>query len=185
MEGNINRNYTPEYVDRLLPNQIFVFGSNTLGYHTGGASRMALNRLGAIWGQAESLKGHSNAISVDYGKGRVAPDIKFNVHKFIEFAKEHPDMQFLVTRVGCGIAGFTDIEMVEYFKEALTMNNGLLPSCIVNALKGDVKTYDLDRFLKAQDSEYGSYPKALNKKIRAQRGTMDMVHLSSNQRAGA
>ena len=48
-------NYTPDYVDNLQPNQVFVFGSNILGYHTGGASRMAYKNFGAIWGQPEGI----------------------------------------------------------------------------------------------------------------------------------
>ena len=60
--------FTPDYVESLLSKQIFVFGSNTLGYHTGGASKTARKKFGAVWGQAEGLQGQSYAIPVDYGK---------------------------------------------------------------------------------------------------------------------
>ena len=60
--------YTPDYIDSLLPKQIFVFGSNALGYHTGGASGIARKKFGAVWGQAEGLQGQCYAIPVDYGK---------------------------------------------------------------------------------------------------------------------
>lgn len=69
MDDKEYKGYTPDYIDRLLPSQIFVFGSNTLGYHTGGASGTARKKFGAVWGQAEGLQGQSYAIPVDYGKG--------------------------------------------------------------------------------------------------------------------
>lgn len=162
MEKKEYLGYTPEYIDRLLPNQIFVFGSNALGYHTGGASGTARKRFGAVWGQAEGIQGQSYAIPVDYGKGNVAPDIQPNVDRFIAYAKAHPENLFLVTRVGCGIAGFTDKEMAEHFRDALTMNNVSLPRSFVNALQnGDEQDFDLERFVKAQEDVYGSYQKAL------------------------
>ena len=124
MEEREYMGYTPDYIDRLLPNQVFVFGSNAMGYHTGGASRMAYKRFGAIWGQAEGLQGQSYAIPVDFGKMmRHAPDIKTYVDRFIGFAKANPEKFFLVTRVGCGVAGYTDEEMSRYFKETLDLKN--------------------------------------------------------------
>lgn len=159
--------YTPDYIDRLLPNQIFVFGSNALGYHSGGASGTARKRFGAIWGQAEGVQGQSYAIPVDFGKGNVAPDIQPYVNRFIAYAKMHPENHFLVTRVGCGIAGFTEKEMAEHFREALTMNNVSLPRSFVNALQGgEEQDFDLERFEKAQEKGYGSYQEALDE-IRA------------------
>lgn len=162
MEEKKYMGYTPDYIDRLLPNQIFVFGSNALGYHTGGASGTARKKFGAIWGQAEGIQGQSYAIPVDFGKGNVAPNIQPYVDRFIVYAKAHPDNHFFVTRVGCGIAGFTDQEMAEYFREALTMNNVSLPRSFVNALQnGSNQDFDLERFIKAQDDVYGSYLEAL------------------------
>ena len=109
--------YTPDYIDTLLPRQIFVFGSNALGYHTGGASGTARKKFGAVWGQAEGLQGQSYAIPVDYGKNiRKDAEVKAAVSRFVAFAKVHPDLFFLVTRVGCGIAGFTNEEIAPLFK---------------------------------------------------------------------
>ena len=154
--------YTPEYIDRLLPNQIFVFGSNVLGYHTGGASGTARKRFGAVWGQAEGIQGQSYAIPVDFGKGNVTPDIQPYVDRFIVYAKAHPENHFLVTRVGCGIAGFTDKEMAEHFRDALSMNNISLPRSFVNALQNDAEQdFDLERFVKAQEG-HCSYNEALD-----------------------
>lgn len=154
--------YTPDYIDTLLPKQIFVFGSNALGYHTGGASGTARKKFGAVWGQAEGLQGQCYAIPVDYGKNvRKDGEVRAAVGRFVTFAKEHPDLFFLVTRVGCGIAGYNDEEMAQFFIDALELNNVCLPKSFVEALGGGV-SYDLDRFSEAQQIEY---PQAL-KEIR-------------------
>ena len=147
--------YTPDYIERLLPRQIFVFGSNALGYHTGGASGTARKKFGAIWGQAEGLQGQSYAIPVDYGKNvRRDADVKKAVERFIAFAKEHTELFFFVTRVGCGIAGYHDEEMAPFFKGALVLKNVCLPKSFVDALQGDDINYDLERFVKAQKYNY-------------------------------
>ena len=162
MEEKEYLGYTPDYIDRLLPNQVFVFGSNALGYHTGGASRMAYKRFGAIWGQAEGLQGQSYAIPVDFGKmTRTPPNIKPYIDRFINFAKTNSERFFLVTRVGCGVAGYTDEEMAQHFKAALNLKNVSLPKSFVEALKGEKPHYDLERFVKAQNSGWGSYAEAL------------------------
>lgn len=147
--------FTPDYIDTLLPNQIFVFGSNTLGYHTGGASGTARKRFGAIWGQPEGLQGQSYAIPVDYGRNvRKDTEVKSAVERFITFAKEHSDFFFLVTRVGCGIAGYQDKEMALFFKEALELKNVSLPKSFVETLGLGEIDFDLNRFIEAQDTGY-------------------------------
>ncbi len=156
MEDNNYLGFTPDYIDSLLPNQIFVFGSNALGYHTGGASGTARKKFGAIWGQAEGLQGQSYAIPVDFGRNvRKDTEVKDAVGRFIEFAKEHPDLFFYVTRVGCGIAGYHDDEMAQFFKDALELNNISLPKSFVDALSSGRVNYDLERFLEAQEMDYG------------------------------
>ena len=57
MEDKDALGFTPDYIDRLLPGQIFVFGSNSLGYHTGGASRTARKKFGAVWGNGVGFQG--------------------------------------------------------------------------------------------------------------------------------
>ena len=161
MEENGYTGFTPDYIDKLLPNQIFVFGSNTLGYHTGGASGTARKKFGAVWGQAEGLQGQSYAIPVDFGKGiRKDNEVKASVEKFIAFAKENEKLFFFVTRIGCGLGGYRDDEMANFFKAALDVKNICLPKSFVDALKGGEINYDLDRFIKAQDSEMYTYTQA-------------------------
>ncbi len=146
--------YTPDYIDTLLPKQIFVFGSNALGYHTGGASGTARKKFGAVWGQAEGLQGQCYAIPVDYGKNvRKDGEVRAAVGRFVTFAKEHPDLFFLVTRVGCGIAGYHDDEMAQFFIDALELKNVSLPKSFVEALGGGV-SFDLNRYLEAQQLDY-------------------------------
>lgn len=163
MEEKEYLGYTPDYIDRLLPKQVFVFGSNALGYHTGGASGTARKKFGAVWGQAEGLQGQSYAIPVDFGKDvRKDNEVKAAVDRFIAFAKEHTELFFLVTRVGCGIAGYHDEEMAQFFKEALELKNVSLPKSFVDALGGEEVDYSLERFIKAQDFGWATYSKALS-----------------------
>ena len=149
--------FTPDYIDTLLPGQIFVFGSNALGYHTGGASGTARKRFGAVWGQAEGMQGQCYAIPVDYGRNiRKDQEVKEAVDRFIAFAREHTELFFLVTRVGCGIAGYHDEEMAPFFKEALELKNVSLPKSFVETFGEGEVHYDLDRFLKPQEYAYAS-----------------------------
>ena len=158
-----NKGFTPDYIDKLLPNQIFVFGSNALGYHTGGASGTARKKFGAVWGQAEGLQGACYAIPVDFGKGvRKDNEVKESINRFLAFTKEHPELFFFVTRIGCGLGGYRDDEMALFFKDALELNNICLPKSFVDALKGGEISYDLDRFVNAQDTELCTYAEALN-----------------------
>jgi len=155
MEENKYMGFTPDYIDSLLPNQIFVFGSNALGYHTGGASATARKKFGAVWGQPEGLQGQSYAIPVDYGKGvRKDAEVKSAIDRFIDFAKAHNELFFFVTRVGCGIAGYHDDEMAQFFKDALELKNVSLPKSFVDALSGGEVNYNLERFLEAQETDY-------------------------------
>ena len=163
MEVNKHKGFTPDYIDMLLPNQIFVFGSNALGYHTGGASGTARKKFGAVWGQSEGLQGQSYAIPVDFGRGiRKDTEVKASVEKFITFAKENEKLFFFVTRVGCGLGGYKDEEMAQFFKNALDVKNICLPKSFVDALKGGEVSFDLERFVQAQDYEMHTYADALN-----------------------
>lgn len=115
---------TPDNITELKPNEIFVFGSNLAGAHGGGAARVALNKFGAVWGQGVGLQGQSYAIPTMHGGvERIQP----YVDEFIIFAEEHPEMNFLVTRIGCGIAGFTDAEIAPLFARAKDLPNMWLP----------------------------------------------------------
>lgn len=123
-----NRPFTPEDIYDLKPNEIFVFGSNLAGSHGGGAARLAYNRFGAIWGQGVGLQGQSYGIPTMHGG---VDAIKPYVDDFIEFAKQHPEYTFLVTKIGCGIAGFTTDEIAPLFQDAIDVENIILPESFV------------------------------------------------------
>jgi len=115
---------TPEYIDTLAPGEIFVFGSNLKGRHAGGAAYAAYRKFGAIMGQGVGLQGKSYAIPTMQGG---VETIRPYVDEFIDFARSHPELTFLVTRIGCGIAGFTDDEIAPLFKNAHDAENIVLP----------------------------------------------------------
>jgi hypothetical protein len=119
-----NREYTPEQITELKPNEVFVFGSNLDGAHGGGAARMAYRQFGAVWGQGVGLQGQSYGIPTMHGGVDV---IKPYVDQFIDFARQHQELTFLVTRIGCGIAGFTDDEISPLFEKAHDIENIVLP----------------------------------------------------------
>ncbi len=109
-----------------------MFGSNLAGCHAGGAARVACQRFGAVWGQGVGLQGQSYAIpTMQGGVETIAP----YVDEFIEFAKSHSDMTFLVTPIGCGIAGFTPGELAPLFVRAVDVENVLLPKSFVDVLQ--------------------------------------------------
>ena len=127
-----NRQYTPEMISELKENEIFVFGSNLGGFHGGGAARAAHMRFGAIWGQGVGLQGRSYAIPTMHGGVDV---IQPYVDEFISFAQSHPDLKFLVTRIGCGIAGFTAADIAPLFANAIDQENIILPKDFVRLLE--------------------------------------------------
>lgn len=111
-------------ISHLEPQEVFVFGSNLAGHHAGGAARAAMNRFGAVWGQGVGLQGQSYAIPTMQGG---VETIEPYVREFTAFAAAHPELTFLVTRIGCGIAGFRDEEIAPLFACAAALPNVRLP----------------------------------------------------------
>lgn len=106
-----------KHIDKLEDDEVFVFGSNTEGMHAGGAARMAME-WGAIYGKAFGLQGKTFAIpTVDYTRsGKMSVDeIKKYVDEFLDFTIKNKDKKFLVTEIGCGIAGFKVSEIAPLF----------------------------------------------------------------------
>lgn len=115
---------TPDRIVSLESNEIFVFGSNASGFHAGGAAAKAMHDFGAIWGQGEGLQGQSYAIPTMEG----LESMKAAVERFTQFATQHPELRFLVTRVGCGIAGHTVREVAPLFSGCVSFDNVSLPA---------------------------------------------------------
>ncbi len=115
---------TPNNITSLKPNEIFVFGSNLAGMHGGGAARAAHLYFGAVLGQGVGMQGQSYAIPTMQGG---VDTIRPYVLQFIDYAVNHPQQTFLVTPIGCGIAGFTPEEIAPLFRFAVDVNNIYLP----------------------------------------------------------
>lgn len=116
---------TPERIAQLAPGEIFVFGSNLEGHHGGGAAFTAYRKFGAVWGQGVGLQGQSYGIPTMQGG---VETIRPYVDDFIAFARQHTELTFLVTRIGCGIAGFNESDIAPLFSEAHDVENIVLPA---------------------------------------------------------
>jgi hypothetical protein len=120
---------TSDNISGLSENQIFVFGSNEGGKHGAGAAKTALT-WGAKWGQAQGLQGRTYGIPTkDSSIRRVlsTDEIKPYVDNFIEFAKNNPHLTFLVTEIGCGLAGYKPKDIAPLFEGSVDVENIHLP----------------------------------------------------------
>lgn len=134
--------YTPENITHLDDrDDIFVFGSNLAGNHAGGAAGVALQKFGAVMGQGIGLQGQCYAIPTMQGG---IETIKPYVDQFIDFARECDQNTFYVTRIGCGIAGFTDEEIAPLFADAMELYNIRLPESFVKIIRKMKGSTDID-----------------------------------------
>ena len=125
-----NQRITPSHIYELAAGEIFVFGSNAEGMHMGGAARVAMEEFGAVWGQGEGLQGRSYAIPTMEGLDNLAPAVA----RFIDFARQHPELKLLVTPIGCGIAGYRPEQIAPLFADAVLLDNVFLPKSFWNIL---------------------------------------------------
>ena len=154
-----NKEFTPERISELKPNEVFVFGSNLAGSHGGGAAWIAYQNFGAIWGQGVGLQGQSYAIPTMQGG---VETIKPYVDEFIRFAKEHKELKFYVTRIGCGIAGFRDEEIAPLFYHAINCENVILPKEFDDIVQ-DIHNRFIESFDRDADRSEDSYYEYLDK----------------------
>ena len=117
-------------IAKLDDGEVFVFGSNIQGMHGGGAAWYAHNNFGAEWGVGEGLTGHTYALPTMEG----IASLRKAVDNFTLCAGNHPEMTFLVTAVGCGIAGYSPSEIAPLFKEASRLENVWLPLAFWKAM---------------------------------------------------
>lgn len=111
------------HVDGSSPKvgQIFVFGSNLSGIHGAGAAAAAHKHYGAEWGAAEGMTGQCYALPTvkkEIRGPRSLSKIKESVDRFLAYATAHPETEFMVTRVGCGLAGHADADIAPMFEDA-------------------------------------------------------------------
>ena len=122
--------YTPEHITSLLPNEVFVFGSNAKGIHGKGAAKQAM-KFGAVYGQAEGMQGQSYAI-ITKKDWRVQnssslPEIKAGIITMLDVAKAMPDKTFIVVKLGCNLGGYTVKEVAQLFSDLVIPSNVVLP----------------------------------------------------------
>lgn len=132
---------SPNKIYTLQRNQIFVFGSNEAGRHGAGAAKFAKTNFGAKSGIGFGLSGNSFAIPTKDKKIKTLPlrTIKEYVDRFVSFAKDNPDKTFLVTEIGCGLAGYHPKDIAPLFKDSIKLQNVWLPDRFWNELKDELK----------------------------------------------
>ena len=130
--GAMNYNYfidkervSPNFIKELEDNEVFVFGSNILGQHSGGAALYAKEHFGAIEGNPEGIQGNSYAIPTH---GNTFQELKDAVERFTEYVVMHPQNNFMLTAVGCGTAGYSVEQIAPLFRQAYTFGNVYVPA---------------------------------------------------------
>jgi len=122
--------FTPDNIIDLAKNEVFVFGSNESGIHGAGAARLANKKFGAIMEQGFGLQGRSFAIpSKDWNINTLPINIiKFYVGRFLDFAKNNSNSTFFVTKIGCGLAGHSVMDIAPlFFQNGEPPENVILP----------------------------------------------------------
>lgn len=115
---------TPSSVQTLRENEIFVFGSDLRGVHCGGTAYQALRHFGAKLGQGVGPQGQCYAIPTIVGG---LHNIEPYIGVFYRYVTSHPELMFVVTPIGCGIAGHTPNDIAPMFEWAKDVDNVSLP----------------------------------------------------------
>lgn len=118
-------------ITSLEAGQIFVFGSNAQGHHAGGAAKQAHESFGAEWGVGKGRTGQCYAIDTMSGQD----EFQNNLEDFLRYAKKHPKLTFLLTKVGCGIAGYDQHHVQEMLDIAAYRVNNFNSSKLLNNVK--------------------------------------------------
>lgn len=114
----VNPNLEPLPEKPVPEDAIFVFGSNEAGFHGAGAALFAHKHKGATWGVGVGRTGDSYAIPTKDENIETLSliDIAAFIFDFLEYAEANPELTFNVTRIGCGLAGYTDEEIAPMFE---------------------------------------------------------------------
>ncbi len=105
---------TPSNIESLPENGVFVFGSNREGAHGAGAAHTAVMKFGALMGVGEGMQGQSYGLPTMEG----IEEFRKAAARFVAYAREHPEQEFWLTKVGCGIAGHSEDEVAPMFADA-------------------------------------------------------------------
>jgi len=151
---------TPVSITKLEEGQVFVFGSNTEGRHGLGAAKTAMG-FGAEYGKAEGMQGNAYAIPTkDLGSGNLSLEqVEAAVKRFIEFAKNHQRLTFLVTPIGTGLAGFSAEEVAPFFADS--PSNVVLPEAFQIRPSGNT-VGERATFVPAKDGERNTTTTVVN-----------------------
>jgi hypothetical protein len=127
---------TPENIQELEPNEIFVFGSNLSGIHGGGAARLAKDKFGAIMGVGEGITGNCYALPTKDKNIETLPigEIHKSVEVLYQYARDNNNKHFLVTAIGCGLAGYTAKDIAPMFEPFVHLNNCSLPQSFIDII---------------------------------------------------
>ena len=127
--------FTQENIETLEAGEIFIFGSNLSGRHDAGAARKALE-FGAVMGKGVGFKGRTYAIPTKDENIRTMPieAIEPYVKQFIDYASKNQHLTFLVSKIGCGLAGYSPEDIAPLFEDALLYPNIVLPEEFFNIL---------------------------------------------------
>jgi len=127
---NYQGKISADFISELQPDEIFVFGSNLSGHHGGGAAKTAHQKFGAQYGVGEGMTGQCYAFPTVYynlERSLTLGEISDCVIRFLDAAKANPQKKFLLTRVGCAIAGFIPEQIAPLFKKAMQVSNIYIP----------------------------------------------------------
>lgn len=130
--------YAPDNIREIAENQVFVFNNTSDGCSNAGTALAAYRYHGAVKGVAEGLTGQSYSIPTDGG----LDNIRICVDRFLSFANEHPELEFLVTKIGCGVARYTEADIAPFFMEAISLDNVLLPEPFVKIIQEKLQKAD-------------------------------------------
>jgi hypothetical protein len=124
------------FITELSENEVFVFGSNLSGIHGKGAAKTA-KKWGAKNGEGEGLFGKTYALPTVKEKIRGTlslSKIAHHIEVFGECVRANPDKVFLVTEVGCGLAGLKVEDVAPLFKGLAKEPNIVFPQSFVKYL---------------------------------------------------
>ena len=156
--------------------EVFVFGSNLAGRHGKGAALYARQNHGAVYGNGKGPQGQSYAIPTKGANLRSLPlsEIRMHVADFLAYAKDHPEQTFNLTKVGTGLAGYTDADMAPMFAGA--PSNVVMPE----GWKSEVTSESLRDTAKARFAEAKTPRDKINFLFDELKGLLDQTDMTSS-----
>lgn len=119
-----NKRFTPDLVTELSDCEVFVYGSRRDRMHRVGAAKAAHDLFGADWDVAEGPTGRCYAIPLTHVRSE---DMLPAIDRFVEYARAHPMQRFLLTRIGCGLGEYKDMDMAYLFRSCHEVPNISIP----------------------------------------------------------